>query len=94
MIASTTSTSYQPFTVDLYKYRMLGIVVSTTDNRPLASTLFTPEYFINNCTTAAKAALSVYPAEQNAYAAAAYYSNNVLYIKSISGFDKTVLIAF
>lgn len=94
VIASTTSTSYQPFTVDLYKYRMLGIVVSTTDNRPLASTLFTPECFINNCTTAAKAALSVYPVEQNVYAAAAYYSNNVLYIKSTSEFDKTVLIAF
>lgn len=94
VVASTTSTSYQSFTVDLYKYRMLSIVVLTSDNRPLASTLFTPEYLINNCTTAAKAALSVYPVEPNAYAASVYYSNNVLYIKSISAFDKVMLIAF
>lgn len=73
---------------------MLSIVVLTTDNRPLASTLFTPEYLINNCTTAVKAALSIYPAEPNAYAASVYYSNNVLYIKSASGFDKAMLIAF
>lgn len=73
---------------------MLSIVVLTTDNRPLASTLFTPEYLINNCTTVAKPALSVYPVEPNAYAASVYYSNNVLYIKSISGFDKAMLIAF
>ena len=73
---------------------MLSIVVLTDDNRPLASTLFTPEYLINNCTTVDKTALSVYPVEPNAYAAAVYYSNNVLYIKSISVFDKAALIAF
>lgn len=73
---------------------MLSIIVLTNDNRPLASTLFTPEYLINNCTTVAKAALSVYPVEPNAYAASVYYSNNVLYIKSISSFDKAMLIAF
>ena len=94
VVASTTSTSYQSFNVDLYKYRMLSIVVLTLDNRPLASTLFTPEYLINNCTTASIPALSVYPVEPNAYAASVYYSNNVLYIKSISVFDKAALIAF
>ena len=73
---------------------MLSIVVLTNDNRPLASTLFTPEYLINNCTTVDKTALSVYPVEPNAYAASVYYSNNVLYIKSISVFDKAALIAF
>ncbi len=80
--------------VDLYKYRMLSIVVLTKDNRPLASTLFTPEYLINNCTTVDIPALSVYPVEPNFYAASVYYSNNVLYIKSISHFDKAALIAF
>lgn len=94
VIASTTSTSYQSFTVDLYKYRMLSIVVLTTDNRPLASTLCPPEYLINYCQTVAKAALSVYSVEPNAYAASVYYSNNVLYMKSISSFDKAILIAF
>ena len=73
---------------------MLSIVVLTTDNRPLASTLFIPEYLINNCQTANKAALCTYPVEPNAYAASVYYSNNVLYMKSISNFDKTALIAF
>lgn len=73
---------------------MLSLVVLTSDNRPLGSTLFTPEYLINNCTTGDKAALSVYPVEPNAYAASVYYSNNVLYIKSISVYDKVVLIAF
>lgn len=94
VIASTVSTSYQSFTVDLYKYRVLNIVVLTTDNRPLASTLFMPEYLINNCTTAAKSAISTYALEPNNYAAYVYYSNNVLYIKSTSGFDKAMLIAF
>lgn len=94
VVASTTSTSYQSFNVDLYKYRMLSIVVLTTDNRPLASTLFTPEYLINNCTTASIPALSVYSVEPNAYSASVYYSNNVLYIKSISVYDKAALIAF
>lgn len=73
---------------------MLSIVVSTVDNRPLASTLFISEHLINNCQTVDRAALCVYPVEPNAYAASVYYSNNVLYMKSISGFDKTVLIAF
>lgn len=94
VIASTTSTSYQPFTVDLHKYRILSIVVLTADNRPLASTLFISEYLINNCQTVDKAALCVYPVEPNAYSASVYYSNNVLYMKSISNFDKTALIAF
>lgn len=94
VIASTTSTSYQPFTVDLYKYRMLSIVVSTTDNRPLASTLFSSEHLINNCQTVDRPAVCIYPIEPNAYAASVYYSNNVLYMKSVSNFDKTVLIAF
>lgn len=86
--------SYQSFNVDLYKYRMLSIVVLTTDNRPLASTLFTPDYLLNSCTTVDVPALSVYPVEPNFYAASVYYSNNVLYIKSISNFDKAALIAF
>lgn len=73
---------------------MLSIVVLTTDNRPLSSTLFTSEYLINNCTTSSTPALSVYSVEPNAYSASVYYSNNVLYIKSISVYDKAALIAF
>lgn len=94
VIASTTSTSYQSFTVDLYKYRVLSIVVLTADDRPLASTLFTPEYLIKNCTTDVKSARSVYPPESNIYSAFVYYSNNVLYMRTISAFDKAMLIAF
>ena len=73
---------------------MLAIVVLTNDNRPLASTLIMPEYLVNNCTTPAKAAVSIYALEPNAYAANVYYSNNILYIKSISIYDKAMLIAF
>lgn len=73
---------------------MLSIVVLTLDNIPLSSTLFTPEYLINNCTTSSTPALSLYSVEPNAYSASVYYSNNVLYIKSISVYDKAALIAF
>lgn len=73
---------------------MLAIVVSTTDNRPLASTLITPECLVNNCTSPAKSAVSVYVLEPDAYSANVYYSNNILYIKSVSIYDKAMLIAF
>ena len=73
---------------------MLAIVVLTMDGRPLASTLFTPEYLTNNCTTSATTAISVYAVEPNAYATNAYYSNNILYMKTESIYDKAMLIAF
>lgn len=93
-IAHTTSTSYAPYRVDLSNYRILSLVILTSDDRPLASTVFTPDYLLNSCTTPAKCAVCVYALEPNAYAANVYYSNNILYIKSISIYDKAMLIAF
>lgn len=73
---------------------MLGLVALTTDDRPLASTLLTPKYLVNNCTSPAKAAVSVYAPEPNAYTANVYCSNNILYMKTQSIYDKAALIAF
>lgn len=94
VIAHTTSTSFATYRVDLSNYRILSLVTSTSDDRPLASTVFTPDYLIKSCPTADKCAMCVYPIEPNAYAAQVYYSNNILYIKSLSVYDKAMLIAF
>lgn len=95
LIAQNSDTSYASYSADdLSKYKMVSLVAATKDYRPLASTVFMTDFLTTYCTSASKAAESVYAPEPNAYSAGLYYQNGKIYIKSKSTWDTALLIAF
>lgn len=95
IVATTTSTAYTAFNIDLSKSKMVILVSGTKGSmRVICSSVDSTDNFVASCTSASSSMLCVYASEPANYRAEAYYDNKnkVLYLRSYSVYDYARLI--
>ena len=90
IVATTTSTTYTAFNIDLSKSNMVILVSGTKDTmRVICSSVDSTDNFVASCASASYSMICVYAPEPDNYRAETYYDNKnkVLYLRSCSVYD-------